>query len=206
MRGKPVFTWKETYQVYFQAHNFKLILKVVVNTTSHQFPHTVPCCRTVFLLCMNCSVLANVPLRPRIQSLLIGQFIHVWPSMANNNRAALLNQFLRAELAARQWSDIVWCHKVMELKERVLMRRFMSSVFCRASAHGSRALPTELCGAPTQTFLTFEIFYTQKELYETLTKRGKKSKLTVHTFSHLHTHTFITYSGCRPRFPSRNHL
>lgn len=73
------------------------------------------------------------------------------------------------------------------------MRCFMSSVFC-----GREELLSDL--------FNLKIFYTQKELYKTLTKWKKKCKLTVHTFAHLHTHTFIIHSGCRPHFPVQNHV
>ena len=40
------------------------------------------------------------------QSTLIGPLTHARPNTANNNRAAVLNQFLRAKLAARHTNSL----------------------------------------------------------------------------------------------------
>ena len=52
---------------------------------------------------------------------LTGQLTHVWTSTANSVRAAALNQFLQAELAARQrWcKSVTWWHSVMSQSHRI---------------------------------------------------------------------------------------
>ena len=54
----------------------------------------------------------------------------------DNNKAAVVNQLLCAKLAvgtyyAIMWhGDVVWCHKVTELKAGLLTTRFRNSAFC----------------------------------------------------------------------------
>ena len=90
-------------------------------------------------LCLIWYVLATVSLRPLLlntRSALIGLLTHAWAGIADNNRAAAANQFLRAKLTARHklckcvTREEVRCHKVTELKAGQLMRHFMSYVFC----------------------------------------------------------------------------
>ena len=67
--------------------------------------------------------------------LLISQLTHAWASIANNNRAAVLNQFLLVKQAARHklcLDATCWCHRVTDLRAGLLMRRFRSSVFTGA--------------------------------------------------------------------------
>ena len=48
-------------------------------------------------------------------SLLIGQLTHTWSGIANNNRAAVLNQLSGTIYFTNIWhGDAVWCHKVTE--------------------------------------------------------------------------------------------
>ena len=67
---------------------------------------------------------------------LIGQRTDTWPGTAINNRVAVLNhayvpnRLLRNNHANLWHGDVLWCHKVTELKVGLLMRRFRSSVFC----------------------------------------------------------------------------
>ena len=85
------FLLKETYYSQFQIHNF------ILGYTYHWF--TCLCCSSVALLWLKHSILA--PPTSWTPILLIGQLTHAWPSTANNNRAAVLNKFLCAKLAAR---------------------------------------------------------------------------------------------------------
>ena len=57
-------------------------------------------------LCFS-SCLFKAPPFSNTQSTLIGQLTHTWASIANNNRAAVLNQFLYANLAA--WQKLCKC-------------------------------------------------------------------------------------------------
>ena len=92
-------------------------------------PVTVQSCTNVFFVCLKHSVLPPVSLRPsllNVQSALIGQLTHAWSSTANNNWAALLNQFLGAKLVIRH----KLCKCVTELKAGLLARCLRSRVFC----------------------------------------------------------------------------
>ena len=113
---------------------------------------------------------------------MIGQIMHGRPNNIYNNRAAVLNQFLHAKLAAKEFnyvnvgqSDVWWCHKVTELKGGLLMWHFRSNVFC------GRA---ELLLVRTLTFLTLKIFYMHKAWYKTL-KGRKNNVVTMYKSSHL---------------------
>ena len=70
-----------------------------------------------FVQCSS-SVLAPVSLRPRLlntKPALIGQLTHTWASTANNNRAAVLHQFLRVKVAKRhKWC---WCVTLLTTDE-----------------------------------------------------------------------------------------
>ena len=75
-------------------------------------------------LCLKGSVLAPVSLSAPIrntQSVLIGQLAHAWASATNNNRAAVLNQFLHSKLAARHTlcKCLTWWHTAMSTRRGV---------------------------------------------------------------------------------------
>ena len=81
--------------------------------------------------------------RLNLHSALIGQLTHAWASTANSNRAAVLNQIFHAKLStkckinAKVWhGDIVWCHKVTEVKLpsvcKSLTGAFLSNKSCYA--------------------------------------------------------------------------
>ena len=82
------------------------------------------CCSSVFPFRLKHSVLATVSLRLLLlnnQSALIGQLQHAWASTADNNRAAVLNQFLHAKLAAghKLYKCVTRWHSVMSQIHRI---------------------------------------------------------------------------------------
>ena len=81
--------------------------------------------------------------------------------------------------------DLVWCHKVTELKAGILARRFRSSVFCGRG---------ELLLVWTSSLLTAKILYINKNIYNTL--RGK-NKFKMHNMSPL-----ISHVSLHPALPS----
>ena len=90
---------------------------------------------------------------------------------ANKNRAAVLTQFLHAKLATwrKLWKniwrgDVVWCHKVTEMKTELLTRHFRSSIFC-----GREELLL------VQTFFSFQyVLHVQEHMEHS--RKGRKWK------------------------------
>ena len=110
--------FNETYYVHFQVHNFNF-----------GYHHSKFTCFSLLILS------SPVSLRPRLLntwSPLIDRLTHAWASDTDNNRAAVLNQFLGADLATELIVFkyvTLWCHKVTEVEAGLLMRCFRSSVF-----------------------------------------------------------------------------
>ena len=80
-----------------------------------QFSHTVLWCSSAFpplseTLCFSsCHFKARPVLNTR--SALIGQLYHAWARNTSNNKAAVLNQFLRANLGIN-YANVWWPHRI----------------------------------------------------------------------------------------------
>ena len=107
--------------------------------------HTVQCYSAVFPICLTTlcfSSCLKVPLLTT-QSAVIGQLTHAWDSIPHHISSRLCHvfQLLVSFTSAMNiginyadvWPDLVWCHKVTELKAGLPVshfRHFRSSVFC----------------------------------------------------------------------------
>ena len=126
---------KDTYAYYQVLILFGVNTRIGLHALMlkiNRFSHTVWCCSSVSPLCLKRSVLAPVAPLLNSQSVLIGQLTRAWASTTNNNRAAVLNQFLRAKLAA---SNILcssvcsrWCSVVSQSHLIKGGKHFRSSV------------------------------------------------------------------------------
>ena len=158
---------------------------------TNQFSHTFP----VLQLCIppqSETLCFNSPPPLMNNSALIGQLTHTRPSIANNNRAVVLNQFLRVEQAASRnyansWhDDSVWCHIVTELKARLLTRRFRSRVFCGRE---------ELLLLRTLTIFTFKTLDDYKTEGEGKMKEDSRSPFNVLIFDGRTAVTLLKLAG-----------
>ena len=116
-------TKQDFFFFFFQCEPKKYLIPVIPAKTlhlctglrhvllnKHQFAHTGQCCSGVFSLCLKYTGSAPVSLSPALMThpALIGWLAHAWASNTNDNKAAALNRFLHAKLAARHISVKSW--------------------------------------------------------------------------------------------------